>query len=317
VKSAQSIKVEGARKAPHAGATLHAVTADTASQRFHQALAQAEELKRKLASIQQELTASQHQVEFLTKANTQLKDLTGRHEDEPACDPSRSLHRNWTALCSSTGRDSITMGHLDQLAAERVRLRKGDPLYQAGDAFKALYLIRAGSCKTVLLSRGGESQVAGYHLAGEIIGVDGIGGDFHKCQVIALETTEACVLPYDQIESLAQVSAQFQRNLHRMFSDQCVRTQDLLILLGTMHADQRLAMFLLDLSQRYRVRGYSPCEYVLRMTREEIGSYLGIKLETVSRILGRLQHEGLIQVQGRTVRLLDPHGLSRIVDCSG
>ncbi len=318
MKAAQSVNTEDVRATPHHGAVnLHAVEADTPPLRFRQVLAQVEELKRKLTSSQQELTASRHQLEFLTKANTQLRELTIRREYEPACGPSRSSTRKLTDLCLTIGLDPIAMGRVDQLAAKRVRLSKGDPLYQAGEAFKALYMIRVGSCKTALLSRGGESQVAGYHIAGEIVGMDGIGTDVHKCQVIALEATEACVLPFDQIETLAQLSGQFQRNLHKMLSDQWVRAQDMMILLGTMHADQRLAVFLLDLSQRYQARGYSSCEYVLRMTREEIGSYLGLKLETVSRLFSRLQHEGLIQVQGRTVKLLDRPGLSRIVDCSG
>jgi len=316
--TAQSINIEDARAPPKTGAAdLHALTADPAPPQFQQILAQVDELKRKLASSQQELIASRHQLEFLTKANAQLRELAVRREYEPASGPSRSSPRNLTELRISTGLDLVAMGYTDQFLAERVRLRKGEPLYQAGEAFTALYMIRVGSCKTVLLSRAGESQVAGYHMAGEILGMDGIGTDVHKCQVIALEATEAYVLPFDEIETLAQLSGEFQRSVHKMLSDQCGRAQDLMILMGTMHADQRLAVFLLDLSQRYQARGYSSCEYVLRMTREEIGSYLGLKLETVSRIFSRLQHEGLIQVQGRTVKLLDRVGLSRIVDCGG
>jgi len=318
VKAAQSNDIEDVRPAPEAGAAdLHATVADPASPQFRQILAQVDELKRKLASTQQALTASQHQLEFLTKANAQLRELTVRREHEPASGPFWSSSRNLTELRLATGLDLVAMGHTDQFLAERVQLRKGDPLYQAGEAFKALYMIRVGSCKAVLLSRSGESQVAAYHMAGEVLGMDGIGTYVHKCHVIALETTEAYVLPFDEIETLAQLSGPFQRSLHKMLSDHYVRAQDLMILMGTMHADQRLAVFLLDLSQRYQARGYSSCEYVLRMTREEIGSYLGLKLETVSRIFSRFQHEGLIQVQGRTVKLLDRAGLSRIVDCSG
>ena len=194
---------------------------------------------------------------------------------------------------------------------------KGDRIYHAGETFKALYMIRVGSCKTVLLSTCGNSQIAGYYLAGEIVGADGIGTGIHKCEAIAVEATEATALPFDQIEALAQFSRPFQRDVHKMLSDECGRAQDLLILLGSMHADQRIAVFLLDLSRRYQARGFSSSEYVLRMTREEIGSYLGLKLETVSRIFSRLHHEGLIQVQGRTVKLLDRIGLSRIVDGTG
>ena len=192
--------------------------------------------------------------------------------------------------------------------------RKGDVLYRVGDGFSALYAIRTGSCKTLMLARDGCEQVAGYYMTGEIIGLDGIETDIHGCQATALEDTEVCPLPFDEIENLAHRNACFQRNLHRLLTHRYARARTLMIVLGTMTADQRLAVFLLDLSRRYRARGYSSCEFVLRMTREEIGSYLGLKLETVSRLFSRLQRDGLIQAQGRAVKLLDPVALNQIID---
>ena len=122
-------------------------------------------------------------------------------------------------------------------------------------------------------------------------------------------------MPSEQIEKLARRSDPFRRNLHRLLSGEGLRAQTLMIVLGTMRAEQRLAVFLLDLSQRYRAHGYSPCEFVLRMTREEIGSHLGLKLETVSRLFSRFQRVGLIQVQGRTVKLLDLVAVGQLADC--
>ena len=145
--------------------------------------------------------------------------------------------------------------------------------------------------------------------------MDGIGTDVHGCQATALEETEVCPLPFDQIEALARFSNPFGRNLYRLLSQESARAHTLMIVLGTMRAEQRLAVFLLDLSQRYRAHGYSSCEFVLRMTREEIGSYLGLTLETVSRLFSRFQREGLFQVQGRTVKLLDRDAVSRLIDC--
>ena len=187
-------------------------------------------------------------------------------------------------------------------------------LYRAGDKFSVLYAIRAGSCKTALLANDGQGQVAGFHMAGEIIGVDGVGTDIHECEAIALEDMEVCRLPFDQIEHLAQLSEKFAHALHKLLSQESARIHTLMIVLGAMRAEQRLAMFLVNLSQRYRARGYSSCEFVLRMTRAEIGSYLGLKLETVSRLFSRFQQEGLLQVKGRDVRLLDRAALSRLVD---
>ena len=188
-------------------------------------------------------------------------------------------------------------------------------LYRIGDPFTALYAIRTGSCKTVLLARDGHDQVGGYHMSGDIIGMDGIGVDSHECQATALEDMDVCPLPFAQIENLARVSDPFRHNLYKLLSQESARAQTLMLVLGTMRAEQRLAVFLLELSQRYRTRGYSSCDFVLRMTREEIGSYLGLKLETISRLFSRFQREGLVQVQGRTVKLLDRVAVARLVDC--
>jgi CRP/FNR family transcriptional regulator, anaerobic regulatory protein len=191
-----------------------------------------------------------------------------------------------------------------QLVATRLRLRKGDVLLRAGDRFTALYAIRFGSCKTVTLADSSE-RVSGYHLSGDIIGVEGIGNDVHACQVVALEDTEVCVLPFSRIEKLAHDDASFQRHLYRLLSSAIVRERTATLIVGTMRAEQRLASFLLDLSHRYQTRGYSSTDFVLRMTREEIGSHLGLKLETVSRLFSRFAEEGLIRVNGRVVKLLD------------
>jgi CRP/FNR family transcriptional regulator len=218
-------------------------------------------------------------------------------------------------FCLSAGLDPEARQLVARLLIRRIRLRKGDMLYRVGERFTALYAIRAGSCKTALLAQGGQEQVAGYHMAGEIIGLDGIGADIHDCQASALEDMEVCPVPFEQIEGLARGNDRLQRNLHRLLGQESARARKLMILLGAMRAEQRLAMFLLDLSERYRARGYSWCEFVLRLTREEIGSYLGLKLETVSRLFSRFQHEALIEVQGRTVKLLDRFALVQLVDC--
>jgi CRP/FNR family transcriptional regulator len=215
-------------------------------------------------------------------------------------------------LCLPIGLDHDAMTQLDAAVTTRTRVKKGTALYRVGEPFTALYAIRIGSCKTTVLAEDGREQIAGYHMLGDVIGLDGIADDRHGCEAVALEDTEVCVLPFDRLEDLARAVESLQRNLHRFLSREIVRDQNVMLLLGSMRAEERVAVFLLNLSDRYRHRGYSPTEFVLRMTREEIGSYLGLKLETISRLLSRLQEEGLLQVQGRTVKLLDLPALRQL-----
>ena len=204
----------------------------------------------------------------------------------------------------------------EKLVASRIRLRKGDVLFRAGERFTALYAIRVGSCKTVALTDDGDEQVTGLHLPGEIIGVEGIGNDVYAGQAVALEDTEVCMLPSERVESLAQRDAGFRHRVYHLLSSAIVRERSASLMLGTMRAEQRLASFLLDLSSRYQMRGYSSTEFVLRMTREEIGSHLGLKLETVSRLFSRFAEEGLIEVQGRVIKLCDRIGLQHLLTAS-
>jgi CRP/FNR family transcriptional regulator len=217
-------------------------------------------------------------------------------------------------LCMGDGLDADALSEIDELIANRARLHKGDTLFRTGDRFTSLYAIRSGSCKTISLGGDGHDQVAGYHMSGEIIGVDGIGNDRHEGQAVALEDTEVCVLPFHRLEAYGRKNVRFQHNLHRLLSREIARQAKVVLVLGTMLAERRLAVFLLDLGDRYHARGYSSCEFVLRMTREEIGSYLGLKLETVSRLFSRFQRDGLVQVQGRVVKLLDRPSLKRLTE---
>jgi len=168
----------------------------------------------------------------------------------------------------------------------------------------------------VLPGENGEDQVAGYHMPGDVIGTDGIGADSHDCEAIALEGMAVGVLPFPRVEEFARQNHQFQRRLNRLLSQEITRERRVTMILGRMRAEQRLATFLLDLAHRYQVRGYSSVEFVLRMTREEIGSYLGLKLETVSRLFSRFDDEGLVEVNGRGVKLLDRIALRMLVAAS-
>jgi CRP/FNR family transcriptional regulator len=216
-------------------------------------------------------------------------------------------------LCLPVGLDVDEMKQVDALIGTRTRLRKGESLYRAGEAFHSLYAIRLGSLKTTVLAEDGREQVSGFHMQGDLVGLDGIGAGRHECGAIAVEDAEVCVLPFDRIEDLARGLPALQHNLHQFLSREISRDHSLMLVLGSMRAEERLALFLLNLAERYRRRGYSSTEFVLRMTRKEIGAYLGLQLETVSRLFSRFQEEGLLELRGRAVKLLDPAALKRVV----
>jgi CRP/FNR family transcriptional regulator len=216
-------------------------------------------------------------------------------------------------LCLPVGLEPEAMRQLDDLISSRSRIRKRDKLYRPGDPFFALYAIRLGTFKTLLLAEDGREQVTGYHMAGEIVGLDGISGERHACEAVALEDSEVCVLPFARLDALARDVPALRRNLYRVIARDLCRDQDMMLLLGSRCAEERVALFLLNLADRYQMRGYSSREFVLRMTRDEIASYLGLKLETVSRLFSHLQEQGLLQVQGRAVKLLDLGALKRLI----
>lgn len=220
---------------------------------------------------------------------------------------------NLRELCLAVGLEDEDLHKLDDLVTKR-KLKRGQQLYRAGDPFEALYAIRTGFFKTDILTEEGLEQVTGFQMAGEIIGMDGISNDRHVCNATALEDSEVCVMPYDQLEDLSRDIKSLQQQFHKLMSREIVRDQSLMILLGSMRAEERIAAFLLNLSQRMRMRGYSASEFHLRMTREEIGSYLGLKLETVSRAFSKFHDEGLIGVQQKYIRILNADGLKALLN---
>lgn len=211
-----------------------------------------------------------------------------------------------------TGFSAEEMLKLDAMVEKRRRIKQGELLYSSGDAFVSLYAIRVGFFKTCVSSEDGREQVTGFQMAGEIIGMDGIVSDHHNCNAIALEDAEVCVMPFSDIEQLSRELPALQRNVHKIMSREIVRENSVMMLLGNMRAEERLAAFLLNLVQRLHARGLSQSELVLRMTREEIGSYLGLKLETVSRAFSKFSEDGIIEVKQRYVKIIEPDALKKI-----
>ena len=187
-------------------------------------------------------------------------------------------------FCLPVGLNPEDISKIDSLVTERVRLKKGDSLYRQGDTLNAVYGIKFGTLKTEYALPDGREQITGFHLPGEMLGLDGIGNNQYQSNAIALEDSEACVVRFNEFESLARQIPSLQQQFHRILSRELTQDQRHLLSLGSLRAEERLASFLLNFSDRLAARGYSPSEYHLRMSREEIGSYLGIQLETVSRL---------------------------------
>jgi CRP/FNR family transcriptional regulator len=220
---------------------------------------------------------------------------------------------NLREFCLPADFTEAEIRQLEALTNLKRAYRRGDYLYRSGSKFGSLYAIRTGFFKTQVLHEDGREQVTGFQMPGEIIGLDAISTDIHTCDAVALEDSEICELPFNRLEELSRRMPTLQRHLHKIMSREIVRDQGIMLLLGSMRAEERLAAFLLNLSQRFAARGYSPTSFRLRMTRQEIGSYLGMKLETVSRTLSYFQENRLIDVNNKSIELLDMPRLLALV----
>lgn len=220
---------------------------------------------------------------------------------------------NLRELCLPVGLNLKEIEQLEDIVSSRRRIKRGDALYRAGDKFDALYAVRLGFLKSAVMSSDGREQVTSFHMSGDIVGLDGIASQVYSSDLIALEDTEVCILPKEKLDELTQSMHVWSSHFQKLLAREIVRQNGVMLLLGSMHAEERLAAFILNLSQRFEQRGYSRSEFVLRMTRAEIGSYLGLKLETVSRVLSRFSHDHFIIVNQKHVQILNFDGLRNIV----
>lgn len=219
-----------------------------------------------------------------------------------------SMHQ----LCLPMGLDNDDMDRLDQIIGRRRKVARGSTLFRIGDSFQNLYAIRLGHFKAYQVNRDGAEQITGFQMAGELLGMDAISTDLHHCTAVALEDSEVCEVPFGSLQQLLADMPALLRHFHRMMSQEITREQSVMLLLGNMQATQRFAAFLVNLSSRYEARGYSPHSFQLRMSREEIGNYLGLTIESISRLLSKFKKEGLLRVSNREIELLDPVKLKAI-----
>ncbi|MGB8857346.1 MAG: fumarate/nitrate reduction transcriptional regulator Fnr [Burkholderiales bacterium] len=219
-------------------------------------------------------------------------------------------------ICLPPDLSASEQEQLDSLVTIHKRIAKGESLYRETEKFDSLYAVRSGFFKTTVLIADGRDQVTGFHMAGDLMGLDGLSSGSHSCDAVALEDSEVCVIPFRQYEKLSRKVESLHQHLYKMLSREIVRDYSMMLLLGTMRAEERLAAFLLNLAERFTARGYSPREFNLRMTREEIGSYLGLKLETVSRMFSKFHDEGLVNAQQKNINILDAAKLRKVIgDC--
>ena len=219
-----------------------------------------------------------------------------------------SMHQ----LCLPMGLDMADMDRLDQIIGRRRKVVRGATLVRIGDPFVNLYAIRLGHFKTYQINRGGEEQVTGFQMGGELLGMDAISTDRHHCNALALEDSEVCEIPFPNLQQLLADMPTLLRHFHRMMSQEITREQGVMLLLGNMQATQRFAAFIVNLASRYEARGYSATKFQLRMSREEIGNYLGLTIESISRLLSKFKKEGLLRVNNREIELLNPAKLKAI-----
>lgn len=219
---------------------------------------------------------------------------------------------NLRELCVPGDIPAIKLEQLDTLVAMRRRVKRGHALFRDGADFTALYAVRSGVFKTRMISNNAHDQITGFHMPGELLGLDGVATEHHNVDAIALEDSEVCVLPYADLERIAREFQPLQRQLHRVMSRELVRDHGVMALLGSMKAEERVAAFLINLSERFRLLGYSADEFMLRMTREEIGNYLGLKLETVSRFLSRFHEQKIIIANRKMIKIIDRERLRDI-----
>jgi len=191
-------------------------------------------------------------------------------------------------------------------------IQRNKTVFEAGDKFSSLYTVRSGAVKTFSVDREGDEHVIGFYLPGEMFGLDAINSGHHISSAKALETTAVCEIPFNRLEELSRRIPSMQSHMYRLLSHEISEDQQLQLLLGKKTAEERISSFLLGLSSRYRQRHLSPTSFRLPMARTDIGNYLGLAVETVSRIFTRLQKNDILKVDGKEVCILDHHRLCEI-----
>ncbi|WP_188981166.1 fumarate/nitrate reduction transcriptional regulator Fnr [Pseudomonas matsuisoli] len=226
--------------------------------------------------------------------------------------PPRTSHQahckdcSLASLCLPLSLELHDMDALDDIVKRGRPLKKNEYLFRQGDAFGSVFAVRSGSLRTFSVTDNGEEQITGFHLPSELVGLSGMDDERYPVAAQAMETTSVCEIPFERLDELALQLPQLRRQLMRVMSREIRDDQQMMLLLSKKTADERIATFLVNLSARFHARGFSANQFRLSMSRNEIGNYLGLAVETVSRVFTRFQQTGLIEAEGKEVHILDP-----------
>ncbi len=237
------------------------------------------------------MTASQHKVISLTRLKIACQDCSLKE------------------ICLPVGVGINEIEMLDDIIERKKPLSKGENLYRIGDSFKSIFAVRSGSLKSICTTEAGEVQITGFHLPGELVGMDAIADNIHPVSTIALETTSVCEIPFEQLDKLSEKLSGLRHEILRVMSREIKEDQQNMLMLGQKTAEEKLAALLMSISKRHKTRGFSPLEFTLTMSRGDIGNFLGLALETVSRLFGRFQDDGLITVNRKQITILNHYSL--------
>lgn len=215
-------------------------------------------------------------------------------------------------ICLPHGLNQEEINELDGLILHKPRVEQGDVLFRSGDPMQHLYTVRSGAFKAVLSSNEGAEQITGFYLSGELMGLDGFGNDVHQCTVVALETSTVCAINIDELEKLCARAPGLRRQMRHLIGAEINHDHRNLLAMGQLKGEERLAAFLLNISQRLKKRGFSPYEFNLPMARHDLANYLGLAVETLSRMFSRMIDAGLIETSRRHVKLLNTKALCEL-----
>ncbi len=238
-----------------------------------------------------------------------------KSSESPACPHNANVSCGdcrLSSICLPLSLDSEDISKLDQIVEKGAQLQRGEILYKQNGEFRSVYAVRAGAIKAYHIDSGGQEQVVGFYLPGEILGTDGIGGHRYNNTAVALDTTAVCEIPFAQLEKLSTELPFLQRHFFRIMSREITDDQKMLTLISKNTADERLASFLISLSTRHAQRQLSGSQFLLPMSRQDIGNFLGLTVETVSRVFTRFRKKLLIEVDGKQVQILNIDALKEI-----
>ena len=217
-------------------------------------------------------------------------------------------------LCLPRGLNYNDLSTLDEVIKQRKLIQKGEILFSQGEDSGCIFAVRSGSVKTFTTAKNGEEQILGFHLPGELLGLDGIDNQIHSCSAVALDTSTICELPVKDLNVLCVKMPGLQQQLLNLISNEITKDHTMLLLLARRNAEQKLATFLGNLSTRFKARGYSADIFDLTMSRYDIGNYLGLADETVSRLISKFRDQKLIEAERKKITILDHKLLDQVAE---